>query len=155
MVWPTHVRHRERKHAFEEALDEAELLADDELADFVDASLSNSATGPAVGSLGDIAVAASYVAPASLARAYGSQGDEAAPEDGAAEQRPAEAAAKLKEIMKAQTLAAEELRRVRRQFAAANHPDRVAAHLRDEAVSAMAEINAEIDRALKQLARSG
>jgi hypothetical protein len=37
---------------------------------------------------------------------------------------------------------------MRRRFAAENHPDRVAPELRAEAVQAMAEVNAEIDRAL-------
>jgi hypothetical protein len=48
---------------------------------------------------------------------------------------------------------ASELARLRRRFAAQNHPDKVAADLRDEAVAAMADVNASIDRALKRLTR--
>jgi hypothetical protein len=42
---------------------------------------------------------------------------------------------------------------LRRRFAAQNHPDRVAPELRAEAVQAMAEVNAEIDRALLRVKR--
>ena len=58
LVWPTRVRHRELKHAFEEALDEAGLQTDGDLEDFVDAALSNPAQAPGMGSLGEITVAA-------------------------------------------------------------------------------------------------
>ncbi|WP_083567442.1 hypothetical protein [Hyphomicrobium sp. CS1GBMeth3] len=145
MVWPIGGRRpRSNKHAFEEALEEARLdpdgdgpLWDDEAGPL----------GPAVGSLGDIAVASGYVAPASLAQAYDGERDLDEP---TAPVRPREAAAKLKDTLAVGTYAATDLQRMRRRFASLNHPDRVPEHLRQEAVTAMAEINAEIDRALKQ-----
>lgn len=144
MVWPTRIRHRERKHAFEEALDEAR---DDDLEGFLDEALSNPALGPAVGSFGDISVASSYVATASLTRAYG--GDDDRREEPVSDP-PAEAARKLKALIEEKPHTVQELARFRRRFAAQYHPDKVVPELRDEAVSAMSEINAAIDRALKR-----
>lgn len=147
MVWPTRVRHRERKHAFEEALEEARLTPDDELEEFVDAAMSNPMAQPGVASLGDISVASGYVGSASLARAYG---DEEGAADTRRVERPQEAAAKLKAALSAREHTARELARMRRRFAAGNHPDRAPQDLREEAVTAMAEVNAAIDRALKR-----
>ncbi|MCC7253310.1 hypothetical protein [Hyphomicrobium sp.] len=152
MVWPTRVRHRARKHAFEEALDEARLTPDAELEDFVDAALSNPLSQPAVGSLGDISVASGYVAPASLERAYGA--DEPPAEIIHTREPPGEAARKLKASLAGCALSPDELRRLRRRFATLNHPDKVPEALRAEAVAAMAEVNAEIDRALKRAERT-
>ena len=150
MVWPTQLRRRKHKHAFEQALDEAVLDPDgNPLLD--DAMPLHAATGPAVGSLGDIAVASGYVAAASLARAYGAE------ETGAEERafvRPAEAARKLKAALAAKTYTSKDLKKMRRRFAAENHPDKVPPELSAEAVAAMAEVNAAIDRALKRAAPS-
>lgn len=149
MVWPTRIRRRTRKHAFEEALEAAEL--DPEGGG--PAAGEPFLTGPAVGSLGGIAVAAGYVAPASLARAYADEGA-ASPAGPKAAERPADAAARLKAALAAGAPPPSELKRLRRRFAAENHPDRVAPELRAEAVAAMAEVNAAIDRALKRAGRS-
>jgi hypothetical protein len=149
LVWPTRVRHRELKHAFEEALDEAGLQPDGDLEDFVDAALSSPVQAPAVGSLGDITVASGYVAQSSLARAYEDDG----PEEVAVE-RPSEAARKMKALLDQKPHTASDLARLRRRFAAQNHPDKVVPDLRDEAVAAMADVNASIDQALKR-ARAG
>lgn len=144
MVWPTRGRRPEpRKHAFEAALEEARL--DPESGEPL--SDGPSPLGPAVGSLGGIAVAEGYVAPASLVRAYGGDGE---PEDARRKDRPREAALKLKAILAKERHTPRELAKLRRSFAARNHPDRVPEDMRAEAVAAMAEINAEIDRALKQ-----
>jgi hypothetical protein len=146
LVFPTRVRRRALKHAFEEALDDAQLEPDAE-ASLLDDDVSFApATGPTVGSLGDIAIASGYVAAHSLARAYDA---EVAPQNSEPE-RPAEAAAKLKAALAAAAHTTDDLKRLRRRFAAQNHPDRVPPELRDEAVAAMAEVNAEIDRALKR-----
>lgn len=145
MVWPMRMRHRPRKHAFEDALDEARLTPDDELEDFVGSAFGSPVSAPAVGSLGDIAVAAGYVPAASLARFYRSEEEAGA---AAPAERPLEAARKLKDMLAARALSPADLRVLRRRFAALNHPDRVAPELRAEAVQAMAEVNAEIDRAL-------
>ncbi|MDQ8699056.1 hypothetical protein [Hyphomicrobium sp. LHD-15] len=157
MVWPTRVRRRADKHAFEQALDEARLDPHGEPILFDDSSSASSATGPAIGSLGDITTASGYVARESLVRAYDLEGD---PGEQEAEQeeevtavpveRPSEAARKLKETLVGKEHAPGDLRRLRRRFASQNHPDRVTPEWRAEAVSAMAEINAEIDRALKR-----
>jgi hypothetical protein len=133
------------KHAFEAALDEAQLDPDGLGPLLEDPFL----TGPAVGSFGDIAVASGYVATASLARAYAAEGAAAEAEDRTSD-RPAEAARKLKAAIAERELTPGDLKRLRRGFAAQNHPDRVAPEERTEAVAAMAEINAEIDRALKR-----
>lgn len=156
MVWPTRVRRRADKHAFEQALDEARLDPDGEPVLFEDMSSASSATGPAIGSLGDITTASGYVARESLVRAYDLDGDPAEQEAEQEEEvalpveRPGEAARKLKEALVAKEHAPGDLRRLRRRFASQNHPDRVTPEWRAEAVSAMAEINAEIDRALKR-----
>jgi hypothetical protein len=149
LVWPTRVRHRERKHAFEEALDEARFAPDGDLEDFVDAALSNPVQGPAVGGLGEITVASGYVARSSLTQAYAHQ----EPAEDEPQERPCEAARKVKALLEDKVHSASELARLRRRFAAQNHPDKVAADLRDEAVAAMADVNASIDRALKRLTR--
>lgn len=149
MVWPTRVRHRERKHAFEEALDEARLMPDDELEDLVGSAMSNPMAQPGVGSLGDITVASGYVAQASLVRAYGDDGSEEVRVEA-----PGEAAVKLKAALDSKQHTPRELARLRRRFAAGNHPDRVPPELREEAVTAMAEVNAAIDRALKKATAS-
>lgn len=144
---PTQVRRPTTpKHAFEDALDEARLTADENLGDFLADALSNPVSQPGVGSLGDITVAAGYVAPASLARAYGA---EDAPEERRPAERPADAARKLISGLDATQPTPSELRQLRRRFAADNHPDRVSAEMRAEAVAAMADVNAAIDRALR------
>ncbi|WP_333793765.1 hypothetical protein [Hyphomicrobium sp.] len=144
MVWPIRGRRREpRKHAFEAALEEARLdpESNEPLSD------GPGPLGPGVGSLGGIAVAEGYVAPASLVRAYGGEGeaDGARPKD-----RPQEAALKLKAVLAKGGHTPRDLAKLRRSFAARHHPDRVPDDMRSEAVAAMAEINAEIDRALKR-----
>jgi len=177
LVWPSRVPRSAPKHAFEAALDDARLDADG--APILDDAF---ATGPSVGSLGDIAVASGYVAAPSLARAYGADdaGADGASQDapapgfaveqgGAADSpaaqpaveerrvsadRPGEAARKLKAALAQRTHTAGELARLRRGFAIANHPDRVDEALRAEAVQAMAEINAAIDGALAEARRS-
>lgn len=151
MVLPTHVRRRALKHAFEEALDAVLLEPDGEPMPFEGETRSlPHGVGPAVGSLGDIAVAPGYVASSSLARAYGAE----AGSQSALPERPGEAADKLKAALATTSHTARDLMRLRRRFAAQNHPDRVPTALRDEAVAAMAEVNAEIDRALKRAASS-
>lgn len=152
VVWPGRIRRSQRKHAFEQVLDEAQLMPDEALEDFVDAALANPMSQPAVGSLGHIAVASGYVAPASLARAY--EAEEPAEAEVRDPDPPAEAARKLKAALEAREHSPAELKRMRRRFAASNHPDRVSEALRAEAVAAMAEVNAAIDRALKRTKRS-
>lgn len=132
-------------------------MPDDDLEGFIGAAFSSSMSGPAVGSIGDVAVASGYVAPASLARAYEDDADEPAeaaaggePASAAPSERPAEAAAKLTAALAGHAHTPQELAKLRRRFAAANHPDKVAADLRDEAVAAMADVNAAIDQALKK-----
>jgi hypothetical protein len=160
LVWPSKVRRGRLQHAFEAALDEASLDADGNPILFDDDE--ERITGPGVGSLGDISVAAGYVAQASLARAYEAEGGDEADAEPADEPvvapvvapavvavvAPAVAARDLKLALEAKVHTSAELRKLRRRFAAANHPDRVDAAMRDEAVAAMADINAAIDTAL-------
>lgn len=150
MVTPTRVRHRAHKHAFEEALDEARETPEEDLAGFVDAALGSSVLHPAVGSFGDVAVASGYVAQSSLAKAYGMEGDAADGREAPPPPKPADAARKLMAELRVKALTPRELARIRRRFAAENHPDKVPVGLRREAVAAMAEVNAAIDKALKE-----
>lgn len=151
MVWPSRVRHRERRHAFEDALDEALLDADGNPI-LLDGS-ADRVTGPSVGSLGDIPVASGYVAAASITQAYEAEAVAVplARPPPAPVQRPGAAAAALVSRLAARAHAPGELQRLRRRFAACHHPDRVPADLREEAMRAMSEVNAAIDRALKAL----
>lgn len=150
MVWPMRMRHRPPKHAFEEALDEARLTPDEDLEDLVGSAFANAMAAPSVGSLGEIAVASGYVGAASLARVYGPEREPAEPQTVVG---PGEAAAKLKLDIAAGSLSAAALKLTRRRFAAQYHPDRMAPELRQEAVQAMADVNAEIDRAIAKLQR--
>jgi hypothetical protein len=147
LVWPSKVRRGTFKHAFEDALDEASLDADGNPILFDE---DERVTGPMVGSLGDIPVAPGYVAQASLARAYEAEDEEDANSDPIA--KPGEAARALKLTLDAKRHTAAELRKLRRRFAAANHPDRVDAGLREEALAAMADVNAAIDKELSKRA---
>jgi hypothetical protein len=156
LVLPTQARRSAQKHAFEEALEEAQSMPDDDLEGFIGSAYANPMTGPAVGSIGDVAVASGYVAPASLARAYEDFEDEPSedvapemPAEAAPREKPAVAAAKLKAALAERVHTPQELAKLRRRFAAANHPDKVAPELREEALAAMAEVNAAIDQALK------
>lgn len=150
MVWPSKVRRRQRKHAFEEALDEVRLDPNGEPETF-DGVSPGAQRG--VGSFGDLSVAEGYVARSSLQRAYGN--DEEADEDVAESMpvgkvvQPAEAALKLIAELGAGAFSIKQLAQLRRMFASENHPDRVSPAQRDEAVRAMADVNAAIDRALK------
>lgn len=148
MVWPSRLTRREAKHAFEDALDQALLDPDGNpvLADDAERPM-----GPAVGSLGDISIASGYVAQASLARAYEAEADAEPPAPDAPRVPPAEAARLLILSLGTNDHRPGDLRRMRRTFAAANHPDRVPPELREDAVAAMAEVNAAIDRALEAL----
>jgi len=148
LVWPTRIRRRSLKHAFEEALDDARLDAHGDLSELdVPDMPPHPGTGPAIGSLGEVAVASGYVGAHSLAAAYGAEGGTAGPPT---VEPPGEAAQQLKAALGKTQFSARELRRLRRRFAAQNHPDRVPTELRAEAAGAMAEVNAEIDRALRK-----
>jgi hypothetical protein len=144
VVWPGRARGPQRKHAFDEALEEAGFDPDGELID------EPSLNGPAVGDFYDIAVAPDdYMAASSLVRAYEDDGDPEevySPPEG-----PADAARKLKESLAERDHSVEELARARRCFAALYHPDKVSAEVQLEAVEAMAAVNAEIDRALEKI----
>lgn len=150
-MWPTRVRRRQRKHAFEQALDEVRLDPEGVPASFVELDGVNPGAARSVASFGDITVASGYVARSSLQRAYGDEGDGEEPARPA--MRPAEAALRLKSELDGGGLTPKGLNRLRRQFAADHHPDRVPQDQREEAVQAMAEVNAAIDRALKRAER--
>ncbi len=137
MVWPSKVRRGRYQHAFEEALDEASLDADGNPILFDDDA--ERVTGPMVGSLGDIPIASR-----AMWRSLHSRG----PTKPKARMRPipncqvslrwrrkrgAAPAVALKQVLESKTHTSAELRKLRRRFAAANHPDRVDAALRDEA----------------------
>jgi hypothetical protein len=144
VVWPGRARWPQRKHAFDEVLEEAGFDPDAELFD------EPSLNGPAVADFYDIAVAPDdYMAASSLVRAY--EDDEDPEEVYSPPEGPADAARRLKGSLAERPHSAEELARARRCFAAIYHPDKVSAETRAEAVEAMAAVNAEIDRALKKI----
>lgn len=155
MVWPSKVRRRQRKHAFEEALDEVRLDPNGEPVTFEGI---NPSAQRGVGSFGDLSVASGYVARSSLQRAYGD--DEAVEADVDAGEvagkavQPAEAALELIAELASGAFTMKELAQLRRLFASENHPDRVPPAQRDEAVRAMADVNAAIDQALKLAGRT-
>ena len=145
MVWPVSVRRPPLKHAFEQALDEATLDPESGMP----AAEASERMAPAVGSLGGIAVASGYVGPASLTRAY--EASEEQNDDALPRLTPAEAAQKLTAELAERAHSVRDLKELRRRFAARYHPDSVSEDLREEAVAAMADVNAGIDRALKSL----
>ena len=152
MVWPTRVRRRQRKHAFEQALDEVRLDPDGEPLSFEELTAGRAGAQRSVASFGDLTVASGYVAPGALKRAYDDDGADEEPRRPVI--RPGEAARALKAELDAnQRLASKDLALLRRRFAADHHPDRVPPDLREEAVHAMAEVNAAIDLALKRAAK--
>lgn len=148
MVWPTRVRRRQRKHAFEQALDEVRLDPDGAPVSFEELTAGRSGAARSVASFGDIMVASGYVAPGALKRAYDDDGADEAPPRPVV--RPGAAALTLKAALDAKGLTPKDLQRMRRQFAADHHPDRVPPDQREEALRAMAEVNAAIDLALKR-----
>ncbi|HRN88932.1 hypothetical protein [Hyphomicrobium sp.] len=150
MVWPTRMRRRQRKHAFEQALDEVRLDPDGEPVSFEELTAGRSGAARSVASFGDISVASGYVAQGALKRAYDDGADEEPPRPVI---RPSEAVITLKVELAKKGLTPKDLARLRRQFAADHHPDRVPQDLREEALRAMAEVNAEIDLALKRVAK--
>jgi hypothetical protein len=145
LVWPVSVRRPKLKHAFEQALDEATLDPESGLP----TGDASERVAPAVGSLGDIAVASGYVGSASLTRAYEASEDQN--DDASPRLSPAEAARKLNDELSEREHSARDLKELRRRFAARYHPDSVSEDQREEAVAAMADVNAAIDRALKGL----
>lgn len=145
MVWPVSVRRPTLKHAFEQALDEATLDPESGLP----AADASERMAPAVGSLGGIAVASGYVGSASLTQAY--EASEEQNDDALPRLSPVEAAEKLKAELVEREHSVRDLKELRRRFAARYHPDSVSEDVREEAVTAMAGVNAEIDRALKSL----
>ena len=152
MVWPTRMRRRQRKHAFEQALDDVRLDPGGEPVSFEELTAGRSGAARSVASFGDITVATGYVAQGALKRAYDDDGVDEEPSRPAV--RPNEAVALLKAELAGKGLTSRDLARLRRQFAADHHPDRVRPDLREEALRAMAEANAAIDLALKRVAGS-
>lgn len=148
MVWPTRVRRRQRKHAFEQALDDVRLGPDGAPVSFEELTVGRSGASRSVASFGDITVASGYVAQGALKRAYDDDGADEEPQPPVV--RPSEAALALKAELGTKRFMPKDLARLRRQFAADHHPDRVPQDLREDAVHAMADVNAAIDLALKR-----
>jgi hypothetical protein len=153
VVFPTRVRRRALQHAFEEALDAAsedgvqlELDGLDGFPGQGDGAAGRIQT--ALEGLSGLTGAGSVVADKSLANAYDIEAD---PQEASRMARPRYAAERAIALAKGE-LSEDDLNRLRRRFAAQNHPDRVPAELREEAERAMALVNAEIDAALKRLA---
>lgn len=151
MIVPTRVRRPVLRHAFEEALDVAlegeGLEPGDEIADEASEAMRPQAFG-----LGDLSTAQpASVGAASVAKAYST---EEGPEASRYAASPAEAKWFIEEQL-VRKPGLSELNRLRRVFAAQNHPDRVPLALRDAAAQAMAEINAKIDAAIADLKGKG
>jgi hypothetical protein len=154
VVFPTRVRRGALQHAFEAALEAAsedgvqlELdgldgfsgQGDDEAARRIQVALEG---------LNSLAGSRSVVADKSLANAYDVEAD---PQESSRLARPQYAAERTIALVK-DASSERDLARLRRRFAAQNHPDRVPLSLREEAERAMALVNAEVDAALKRLA---
>lgn len=146
MLFPTRIRRRTFRHAFEEALD----LALDERADAGVAfpedvsGLDSGRQSATAQGFADLVEQSPYVGSGSLSAAYAAEID---PESARAAFDPKIAAQQVERALK-RTLSVEELQRLRRRFAAQNHPDRVPLHMRPAAQQAMAEINSKIDKAV-------
>jgi hypothetical protein len=97
-----------------------------------------------------------YVAASSLAAAYKAEAEQAeTPKAARAPRADRPPPVRRPQPIKLRPgLAVRDLKRMRRQFALANHPDRVPAEMREDAARVMAEANAAIDKALKQAGRS-
>lgn len=154
-------------HAFERALEDARLhraafepLEGEEPQDAEAVQRFRSA----LDSLSGLSGAARYVAARSLDAAYKAEAEQARrrervePVQQQHRSPPrAERAQPVKRpvpLRLAPGLSVRELERLRRQYALANHPDRVASELREEAARLMAEANAAIDKALMQARRA-
>jgi hypothetical protein len=153
-------------HAFERALDDARLdVPGGETDD--DSSPTEDTTQrfkDAIESLPELASAAKYVGAHSLAAAYKAEAEQAEKVEKA---EPADVPKAAREpraerpqpvrrpqpIKLRPGLAVRDLKRLRRQYALDNHPDRVPAEMREEAARVMAEANAAIDKALKGAGR--
>jgi hypothetical protein len=151
VVFPTRVRRRALQHAFEEALDAASEDGVQLELDGLDGGLPGDDAAhrfhSALEGLSSFADVQGFVATGSLANAYDVEAD---PQEASRMARPRYAAERAIAAVKG-GLAERDLNRLRRRFAAMNHPDRVPPELREEAERAMASVNAEIDAALKRL----
>ncbi len=157
-VFVTRLRRPRHMHAFERELETLEGGYADAEGDPPDVSVSRLFS--ALESLSEAADGPPRVSAASPASRY----EAPPPAEGPARREPraeakaaapAEAPAPRKPrailpLTLAPGLGAEEIRRLRRQYALDNHPDRVPAEDREEASRAMAQANAEFDRALKR-----
>ncbi len=151
MVFPTRVRRRALQHAFEEALDAASEDGVQLELEGLDGSPSDDAVNRFYSALDGISSLTDSrdVGPTgSLANAYDVEAD---PQEALRLARPQYAAERAIAAVR-DALSEQELNRLRRRFAAMNHPDRVPPELREEAERAMSAVNVEIDAALKRLA---
>ncbi|MFA5950161.1 MAG: hypothetical protein WC807_07750 [Hyphomicrobium sp.] len=150
LVLPTRIRRRTLRHAFEDALEDARDSAqvDGDALEGGNGSLNLSHNTNHLSGLPDDDA---YVGPGLLAAAYAAEMDPQAAREAF---DPRLAALKVDRALLS-PLSVTELKRLRRRFAAQNHPDRVPTELRDAAAKAMADVNAKIDRALLQARRNG
>ncbi len=162
-LFVTRLRRPTLTHAFERALDDARFdapLGSDSDAD------ANQSEGPAqkfqsaLETLPELAGSSKYVGASSLAAAYMAEAEQAAetpkpprePPRAPRTERP-QPAKRPQPIKLRPGLAVRDLKRLRRQYALDNHPDRVPVEMREEAARVMAEANAAIDKALKRAGR--
>jgi len=150
LLLPTRIRRRTLRHAFEDALEDARdsVQGDSDGFDSGNSSLNLSHNTNHLSGLSD---GDAYVGPGLLAAAYAAEMDPQAAREAF---DPRLAALKVEKELQS-PLSVSELKRLRRRFAAQNHPDRVPTELRDAAAKAMADVNAKIDRALLQARRNG
>jgi hypothetical protein len=151
----TRLRRPTLTHAFERALDDARFEVPSASETGEDSNPSEDTTQrfkDALESLPELSGAARYVAAHSLAQAYKAEAEQSEMPKAAREpraERP-QPVRRPQPIKLRPGLAVRDLKRLRRQYALANHPDRVPAEMREEAARVMAEANAAIDKALKQ-----
>jgi hypothetical protein len=151
VVFPTRVRRRALQHAFEEALDAASEDGVQLELEGLDGSPGDDAVNrfySALDGISSLTDSRGAAPTGSLANAYDVESD---PKEALRLARPQYAAERAIAAVR-DGLSEQELNKLRRRFAAMNHPDRVPPELREEAERAMSSVNVEIDAALKRLA---
>lgn len=153
-LFVTRLRRPTLTHAFERALDDAryEVPAESDEAGAQQPEDPAQRFQSALESLPELSGSAKYVAARSLAAAYKAEAEPAETPKaarGPRAERP-QPVKRPQPIKLRPGLAVRDLKRLRRQYALDNHPDRVPAEMREEAARVMAEANAAIDKALKQ-----
>jgi len=153
-LFVTRLRRPTLTHAFERALDDARFdvpSGSDGEADANQPEDPAQKFQSALESLPELTGSGKYVAARSLAAAYKAEAEQAETPKANRTPRAERPQPRRPQPIKLRPgLAVRDLKRLRRQYALDNHPDRVPVEMREEAAKVMAEANAAIDKALKR-----